>query len=714
MSDSTIFNVNIYNPEDGSSKLTNCISVEEKIDLKDKLSVIRNHIVKDKKLDSDKARLAFCTKDGARMVDSTKFGVYLRMVQGSSAKETEEKKETEDTTYNIYLESNGAPKEKKKAELSEQAKALLDSKLDMDLVAKKPELITAALKELSINYKHESFQAATGGAVVTGATMSERDWAIVLRNTHFLNGQRVVFSKNANGSRSFSRIDRAPFPAFKVKGRPMDPLDLADGSITVKEEYRIPHYVTTDDSYVNVYETASALSSSMAASSFSQMDIEASAGGSLFGASLSVKAGFSKNESSALASSSSSSTRSMNITYNFPRVVLHLDHRGLELTDDCKKMLAGVKDEESLIRFHHDYGHFFAGNVQLGGRLFASEQFSSKSAASSTETANAMKVAASASFSWGAFSASASYSRETNDASSKSNTSSQMSSSLSWEAQGGDTILCNNPPQWCPTVKPFQNWRVINQKDVMPIGDFIGSFPDYTHIPQKFEKIMEASKKLVPCKFRLRALDQPGVKNEYYGFRRDSTENRLENVLDKYEEALLEKEGSSSSEKSRVVDHIQELRARVREDSFTDRYTEWVGIHKYDQSCDFEVEVETVLGTKPQLQLNQPYFIYNRLRNSYLAADTYGSYRKWYFAYLFYCRRARASRWVFRENGNRTKEGPIAHGTEVELTLLDDNNQPVGFVQRFMHDKSTLMVSKYGVEDGKDLTVSHDSTVEYL
>ncbi|EPS39956.1 hypothetical protein H072_6225 [Dactylellina haptotyla CBS 200.50] len=713
MVESAIFNVNIYNPADGSSKFTNCIIVEEKIEKSDKLSVIRNHIVKDKKFDSDKARLAFCTKSGARMVDGTKFGVYLRQVQGPAAKSDgeEPKKETKDdtdadlATYDIYLEATEAPKEKKKNELSEQAKALLESKLDMDLVAKKPELLTATLKELSSNYKHENYQAEAGGDVVTGATMSERDWAIVLRNTHFLNGQRVVFTKNANGSRSFSRIDRA-LP-FKLKPRQMDPLDVADGSIKVQEEYRIPHYVTTDDSYVNVYETASALSNSMAASSFSQMDIKASAGGSLFGASLSVKAGFSKNESKALASSSSSSTRSMNITYNFPRVVLHLDHRGLELTDHCKEVLEGVKDEESLIRFHHDYGpntgHFFSANVQLGGRIFASEQFSSTESSSSAQTANAMKVAASASFSAGSFSASASYSRETQGAESRTNQNHSPSS----------------PPKWCPTVKPFKNWRVINytfnlQKDVMPIGDFLGSFPQYAHIPQKFEAIMEASKRLVACKFRLRALNQPGAVNEYSGLRKDKERKRHKDVLDKYEEELQSKAGTDVFQSARVNGHMNSLRQRVREDSFTYNYEEFVGIHSLDEGCNFEVEVETVLDRKPQLHLNHPYFIYNKLHNAYLAADTHGSYKDWYFGYLFYCRRPRASKWVFREKGNRSKEGPIAEGTQVELSLLDDNNQPVAFVQRFLHDKSTLMVSKYGVDDEKDLTTSHNSTVEYL
>jgi len=81
--------------------------------------------------------------------------------------------------------------------------------------------------------------------------------------------------------------------------------------------------------------------------------------------------------------------------------------------------------------------------VQLGGRLLASEQFSSKEEGSAEKTANAMKVSASASFSYGAFEASASYGRESQNAGEKTNQTSQMNNSLSWEAQGGDTVLCN-------------------------------------------------------------------------------------------------------------------------------------------------------------------------------------------------------------------------------------------------------------------------------
>ncbi|KAK6357615.1 hypothetical protein TWF718_001923 [Orbilia javanica] len=719
----SIFNVRMVEAgAASSSKVSNCISIDEMIDEEDPLSNIRDRMVRGKKLDSDKAKLAFCTKDGARVVDSTKFSVYLHLNQKSTEGDEEtpappvtvaetptkdEKKGLDLKTYDIYLE---APKAKRKVmtELSESTKKLLDSKLDMNLVKNQPALIAATLKELSSAYNHEKYKALTTGDVVTGATMSEKDWTIVLRNTNFLNGQRIVFSKNANGSRTFQRIDRAPYAAFKIKARRIDTLEMADPSITVREEYKIPVFITNDESYVNVFETASSLSESMASSSFSQRDIEASAGGGLFGASLSVKGGFSDSESKALARSSSSSTRSMNITYNFPRTILHLDSRCLELTDECAQALNTVDDADSLVQFHHDFGHFFAGNVQLGGRLFASEQFSSSAVGSSTKTANAMKWSAAASFSYGSFSASASYSKEENEVKTDSKNSSQMSSQLSWEAQGGDTVLCNNPPAWCPSVKPFQNWRVINQKDVMPIGDFIGQFRQWKHIPKKFEGIMQKSMKKVACKFSLKAKTIEGAKNEYYGFRKDAEKKRLLDVWEQFRIDLLKEYKGDG-----VNSHINAVRSRMKEDAFSVGFSEYVGIDVYDDYSRFEVQIETVLDRTPRLEFNVPYRIYNPARKMYLAADDHGSWKKHYFAYCFYCKENRASNWVFRLHEDRAYKGVIEHGQEVELTLLDDNGQPVGFVQRFTGDMSTLVVSHYGINDGADHSTEHNPYVMY-
>lgn len=81
--------------------------------------------------------------------------------------------------------------------------------------------------------------------------------------------------------------------------------------------------------------------------------------------------------------------------------------------------------------------------MELGGKLFASERFSSSETGSVAEKANAMKASASASFSYGSFQAEVSYSQESQTKVAAKNQESQMQKSLSWEARGGDTILCN-------------------------------------------------------------------------------------------------------------------------------------------------------------------------------------------------------------------------------------------------------------------------------
>lgn len=129
--------------------------------------------------------------------------------------------------------------------------------------------------------------------------------------------------------------------------------------------------------------------------------------------------------------------------FQFPRVILHMDHESLELSDECIKDIGKVKDVDSLVAFHHKYGHFFATRIELGGRLFSSEKFSSLSTAEKTKTANAMKIAASASFSSTYASGSASASNEDSSAGSDEKSNSSMQRSISWEAQGGDTLLAN-------------------------------------------------------------------------------------------------------------------------------------------------------------------------------------------------------------------------------------------------------------------------------
>jgi hypothetical protein len=86
--------------------------------------------------------------------------------------------------------------------------------------------------------------------------------------------------------------------------------------------------------------------------------------------------------------------------------------------------------------------------VELGGKLFASEQLLSKETANKTRTANALKINAKASFSKGIYQLNAEGKHEDQKQKEEMHQNSRMQSTLSWEAQGGDTTLCNeyNPP----------------------------------------------------------------------------------------------------------------------------------------------------------------------------------------------------------------------------------------------------------------------------
>ena len=50
----SLFNINLYDAGEGKSKLTNCISVEDKVDVNKSLGDIRDILVQEKKLDSGK------------------------------------------------------------------------------------------------------------------------------------------------------------------------------------------------------------------------------------------------------------------------------------------------------------------------------------------------------------------------------------------------------------------------------------------------------------------------------------------------------------------------------------------------------------------------------------------------------------------------------------------------------------------------------------
>lgn len=148
-------------------------------------------------------------------------------------------------------------------------------------------------------------------------------------------------------------------------------------------------------------------------------------------------------------------------------MTVFLDANSLELTPEVKKDIAKVKDQPSLENFREKYGQsqallsipykllktnhlmtlsigdVFSQRVKLGGKLTSTTHIKSKSKSTQQKRENSLKIGAAASFSgtYGSFSAEGSTSSGKNHETSTDNQG--FSSNLSWEATGGDTILCN-------------------------------------------------------------------------------------------------------------------------------------------------------------------------------------------------------------------------------------------------------------------------------
>lgn len=88
-------------------------------------------------------------------------------------------------------------------------------------------------------------------------------------------------------------------------------------------------------------------------------------------------------------------------------------------------------------------GSFFATRVELGGRLHSSEDSTAITGQTVSEKAKTMKDAAGLSVSGPAVNVSAKGGKGTDDKSSDDKTNSSLNNNMSWEAKGGDTLLCN-------------------------------------------------------------------------------------------------------------------------------------------------------------------------------------------------------------------------------------------------------------------------------
>ncbi|KAB8231994.1 uncharacterized protein BDW43DRAFT_312610 [Aspergillus alliaceus] len=500
---SIVVRVQLHDVDAGTSKQASVAPLDvDDLDAfkKQTLGEVRKLLIKESVLNSRQQQSAFCTNKGAEVRDKTVLSVYLGLqatendsnppTKTPNKEETMDKDGVETTAkempsantaneFDIYLVTK--PKTKREA----PEKGFLTERLNVSVDNGKITIPEAKWKELESTFSKGDWQASADSYTYP-SEMTEQDWNRVIRNNSLMSGN--VFSivekkdKNKNTEGYIANVDKAPYPAFKLLPRTFERYELdTKPDIDANPKYYMPRYLIADDSYVDVFETANAISSSLASSSFSQTDIEGSIGGGAAGFSAEVKAGFSKGTQDAISSATSHESRVMNISYNFPRVWVYLDKWSVELTDKCAEDLKAIDSQ------------FFARRVELGGRLFSSESSSNISGSSASEKANRMKVAASASFSSPYVQASASASHQTETTDKEAQAQSRLNKSISWRAQGGNTLLANNPPAWCSTVGPYQNWRIVQQADACSMLDFIRTLsPEWRATVDEKEKFRES------------------------------------------------------------------------------------------------------------------------------------------------------------------------------------------------------------------------------
>ncbi|OGM48861.1 hypothetical protein ABOM_002985 [Aspergillus bombycis] len=531
-----IFDIYVYDDNSGKAKMDKFVTVGSFKNVQGtKLSDIRVMLNSENGLSVRLQGSPFCNKVGAVANEGLPFTEYIKSLDRGGTKSKEEKTEESDKqgystqvpganepvaesqAYAVYFKSRALT-----SEMNDVTKEFLKEKLELEL--RKAELSTVDKPDiLTSSYDHASFMAGVGkGTVVHPTDMTQGQWNTVLQTNALLHGSYVRLLRQG----TVCKVERAMYPAFQLRSRQFLDFNASkdDKDIVIPARHLfIPRYRVEDDSYVEVSENKSSVASAIASSSLSETAAEVAVGGGAFGFSAGAQAGFKEEEQASESRATTEETKHMTITYNFPRVVLQLDDESLELTEECAKDLACVTDMASLTAFKARYGTFFATRIELGGRLHATEDSAALGKASVSEKSKAMKAAASLSFSSPWVQASASASSASSTANKAENSESSLNVSMTWEAKGGDTLLCNkyivssidevsdandyeSPSAWCSTVASFYNWRVVKQnkqqENLLSIEDIITKIPRHEDVKNRFSRIIEGekAKERVPIK----------------------------------------------------------------------------------------------------------------------------------------------------------------------------------------------------------------------
>ncbi|KAI9376157.1 hypothetical protein BJX61DRAFT_539169 [Aspergillus egyptiacus] len=470
--------VNIKKYDKSGLKRGQFVMVSE--DLAEKsLAEVRAILGQAKNFASEFGLASFCTKDGDEVAEDFKFMDYAQLVGDPVKKPDADGPGRYTVCFRV---------KKIGTELDDDTRGSVAEALSLDFKEDKTPLLQALTTKLASSYDHSQFAAqASSKAAVHPSDMTVNQWNVVVRMNSLLNGQNVRMTPVAKGAETKSLVDieRGVYTAFEFKERSFEPHEISSSAVGSTQKLRIPRFRVVDDSSVDVFETKSSMATALAQSSFSETAVQAAIRGCIWRQSR-REGRVQRVRAEAMGQLNPGGPRNHESFENFPRVVVRLDPDTLVLSPECKEEIEKVKDIETLNSFYDKFGRFFAKKVTLGGRLHAEKELSSFSTASKEQKAEMMKAAASFSFSSAFVEASASASHEKGSQASKDTSESKLDSSLTWQAQGGDTLLCNNPPAWCPTVASYYNWRIIKQDEICPLLDVISAIPGHAKVRRQF------------------------------------------------------------------------------------------------------------------------------------------------------------------------------------------------------------------------------------
>ncbi|KAK0510622.1 hypothetical protein JMJ35_007054 [Cladonia borealis] len=343
-----------------------------------------------------------------------------------------------------------------------------------------------ALKTDSMNFA----ASATKDKFTEPIDLTEQQWDQIFRNNRALNGwyfkgNVLVKARKRAFNLSPSLAENNPPPAQKAIEGPKDETKGDDATASGAQKQvsspkatagplpPIPPFYVYDDSSVEVTEMTSALENQMAQQAFSSLAVRASGGGGAEGAQATGALAFEHESSTANKQLQASQVNSVHISYKFPRAAVELDTYCLDLTDECKKQALACRNRADVDRWEREYGSVFATQFTLGGELTSTRFFQSTDSGELSAFKDSVKIAAGLSISSPNASGGGSIASSEGKEGSQSERRASQSARLAWQARGGDTLLCSNPPLWASTVKNYLLWRIMDQQGIVGMIDFI-------------------------------------------------------------------------------------------------------------------------------------------------------------------------------------------------------------------------------------------------